>query len=150
MSCRRNWTRDRRGIYFKQAAYGVPVRMALLKFLFDRRESQSRRARRRKRSLQKPGEAGTAVSQSQLRDLKEAGSTQRRFELFAGGPGGALILGCAYCDHRFKVQLVGDVKSKRYCAYDIRSPARLTAGWKNNSWRSSIRSRKPKSSATSR
>jgi aspartate carbamoyltransferase catalytic subunit len=26
---------DRRGIYFKQAAYGVPVRMALLKFLFD-------------------------------------------------------------------------------------------------------------------
>ncbi len=30
--------KDRRGIYFKQAAYGVPVRMALLKFLFDRRE----------------------------------------------------------------------------------------------------------------
>jgi aspartate carbamoyltransferase catalytic subunit len=27
--------KDRRGIYFKQAAYGVPVRMALLKFLFD-------------------------------------------------------------------------------------------------------------------
>ena len=26
--------KDRRGIYFKQAAYGVPVRMALLKFLF--------------------------------------------------------------------------------------------------------------------
>ena len=25
--------KDRRGIYFKQAAYGVPVRMALLKFL---------------------------------------------------------------------------------------------------------------------
>ncbi len=25
--------KDRRGIYFKQAAYGVPVRMALLEFL---------------------------------------------------------------------------------------------------------------------
>jgi pyrimidine operon attenuation protein/uracil phosphoribosyltransferase len=26
---------------------------------------------------------------------------------------------CAYCDHRFKIELVGHVKSKRYCAYDI-------------------------------
>src|SRR5882724_5428288 len=34
--------KDRRGIYFKQAAYGVPVRMALLKFLFD--QSEERRA----------------------------------------------------------------------------------------------------------
>ena len=31
---------DRRGIYFKQAAYGVPVRMALLKFLLDHRETK--------------------------------------------------------------------------------------------------------------
>ena len=35
--------RDKRGIYFKQAAYGVPVRMALLKFLFDRAEKPGRR-----------------------------------------------------------------------------------------------------------
>ncbi|OGP54795.1 MAG: hypothetical protein A2X89_05540, partial [Deltaproteobacteria bacterium GWD2_55_8] len=27
--------KDRRGIYFKQAAYGVPMRMAILQFLFD-------------------------------------------------------------------------------------------------------------------
>src|SRR5207237_1471533 len=32
--------KDRRGIYFKQAAYGVPVRMALLKFLFDQGEAK--------------------------------------------------------------------------------------------------------------
>ena len=36
--------KDRRGIYFKQAAYGVPVRMALLEFLF-----RSDRARQRRR-----------------------------------------------------------------------------------------------------
>ena len=36
---------DRRGIYFKQAAYGVPVRMALLKFLFDQRVTQPRTKR---------------------------------------------------------------------------------------------------------
>ena len=32
--------KDRRGIYFKQAAYGVPVRMALLEFLFRRNLTQ--------------------------------------------------------------------------------------------------------------
>ncbi len=29
------------------------------------------------------------------------------------------MLRCSYCDHRFKVQLIGHAKSKRYCAYDI-------------------------------
>jgi pyrimidine operon attenuation protein/uracil phosphoribosyltransferase len=48
----------------------------------------------------------------------EPASTVRRFDLLTGGPGGALILGCTYCDHRFKAQLVGHIKSKRYCAYD--------------------------------
>ncbi len=33
--------KDRRGIYFKQAAYGVPVRMALLEFLFRRDRTQA-------------------------------------------------------------------------------------------------------------
>jgi pyrimidine operon attenuation protein/uracil phosphoribosyltransferase len=49
----------------------------------------------------------------------ETGSARRRYEILSGGPGGALILSCVYCDHRFKVQFVGDVKSKCYCAYDI-------------------------------
>ena len=35
--------KDRRGIYFKQAAYGVPVRMALLEFLFRRNRAQQPR-----------------------------------------------------------------------------------------------------------
>jgi pyrimidine operon attenuation protein/uracil phosphoribosyltransferase len=43
----------------------------------------------------------------------------RRYEILSGGPGGALILSCVYCDHRFKIQLVGHVKFRRYCAYDI-------------------------------
>ncbi len=40
MSCRRKLDKDRRGIYFKQAAYGVPVRMALLEFLFRSNRAQ--------------------------------------------------------------------------------------------------------------
>ena len=50
--------------------------------------------------------------------VKEPASTRRRFDLLFAGDGGTLILGCVYCDHRFKVQFVGHVKSKRYCAYD--------------------------------
>src|SRR5262249_27357519 len=46
-------------------------------------------------------------------------STRRRFDLLSGGAGGALLLGCIYCNHRFKVQFVGHATSKRYCAYDI-------------------------------
>jgi pyrimidine operon attenuation protein/uracil phosphoribosyltransferase len=48
--------------------------------------------------------------------------------MLAGGPGGALILRCFYCDHRLKVQLVGHVNSKRYCAYDIALAATIQ-GW---------------------
>ena len=51
--------------------------------------------------------------------VNEPGSTRLRFELLSEGPAGALILRCLYCDHRFKVQLVGQTTSKKYCAYDI-------------------------------
>ena len=57
--------KDKRGIYFKQAAYGVPIRMALLKFLFDRRETRA--ARKEKDHLvRKPGTTGTTVQKCQL------------------------------------------------------------------------------------
>jgi pyrimidine operon attenuation protein/uracil phosphoribosyltransferase len=51
--------------------------------------------------------------------LKEPISTQRRSEIYFADDIGALIVRCAYCDHRFKVELIGHVRSKRYCAYDI-------------------------------
>ena len=111
--------RDKRGIYFKQAAYGVPVRMALLKFLFDRAEDKAGPAVHKVFLYESPESLGPHCVNSNCVTVTEAGSTQRRFALLSGGPGGALILSCVYCDHRFKVQLVGHVKSKRYCAYDI-------------------------------
>jgi len=39
--------------------------------------------------------------------------------VLSSGPGAALILRCFYCDHRSKIELVGNVQTKRYCAYDI-------------------------------
>jgi len=110
--------KDRRGIYFKQAAYGVPVRMALLKFLFDRREAKATAAKKKAVAYESPEKLGPQCRNPNCVTLKEPASTQKRFELFSVGEIGTLILGCAYCDHRFKVQFVGNVKSKRYCSYD--------------------------------
>jgi pyrimidine operon attenuation protein / uracil phosphoribosyltransferase len=63
--------------------------------------------------------------------VNEPGSTRLRFELLSEGPAGALILRCLYCDHRFKVLLVGQTTSKKYCAYDI-GLADNIAGWLKN------------------
>jgi len=120
--------RDRRGIYFKQAAYGVPVRMALLKFLFDRRQAKAAAPNKKGAAYKSPEKFGPQCHNPNCVTLKEPVSTDKRFELFAVGESGTLILGCAYCDHRFKVQFVGDVKSKRYCSYD-HSLAGQIDGW---------------------
>ncbi len=111
--------KDWRGIYFKQAAYGVPIRMALLKFLFDQREPKRTSTKKSATGYQSPERLGPQCRNANCVTVMEPASTERKFDLLAGGPAGALILGCTYCDHRFKVQLVGHVKSKRYCGYDM-------------------------------
>jgi aspartate carbamoyltransferase catalytic subunit len=109
--------KDRRGIYFKQAAHGVPVRMALLKFLFDQLEKRIP-ARKNKSWYESPERLGPQCSNANCITVREPGSTRGRFDLLFSGPGRTLVLRCLYCDHRLKVQLVGHAKSKRYCAYD--------------------------------
>ncbi len=122
--------KDRRGIYFKQAAYGVPVRMALLKFLFDRRDSKPHAKKNQATIYESRESIGPQCHNANCVTLQEPVSTQKRFDLYAPGDAG-LVLACAYCDHRFKVQYIGNVKTKHYCAFD---PA-LAAGvgeWLNN------------------
>jgi aspartate carbamoyltransferase catalytic subunit len=111
--------KDRRGIYFKQAAYGVPVRMALLKFLFDHRQTRRVSAKRNAALYESPEPLGPQCRNPNCVTVMEPASAARKFDLLTGGPGGTLILACLYCDHRFKVQLVGHAVSKRYCAYDV-------------------------------
>jgi aspartate carbamoyltransferase catalytic subunit len=120
--------RDKRGIYFKQAAYGVPIRMALLKFLFDHAGEKIGKKPGEPIIYESPESLGPHCVNANCVTITEGGSTRRRFTLLSGGPGGALILACVYCDHRFKAQLVGHVKSKRYCTYDI-SLRRTVGDW---------------------
>jgi aspartate carbamoyltransferase catalytic subunit len=110
---------DRRGIYFKQAAYGVPVRMALLKFLFDALGGGTSRVTQTKPPLyESPEPIASQCSNPNCVTRTESASTHPRFELLFGGPGGGLIVRCCYCDHQFKVQYVGHTSSGRYCPYD--------------------------------
>ena len=118
--------KDRRGIYFKQAANGVPVRMALLKFLFDRRAEKRQRARMVTAPYRSPEPIGVQCRNANCVTVKEPLSSSRRFDIFPPGQANALILACAYCDHRFKVQIAGNVKSKRYYAYDTSLVATFT------------------------
>lgn len=112
--------KDRRGIYFKQAAYGVPVRMALLKFLFDSLGRTKSRAPQKKIALyESPEPSGPQCPNGNCVTRTELISTRPRFEILFTGPGGALILKCFYCDHQLKVQYMGHTKSRKYCPYDI-------------------------------
>jgi len=110
---------DRRGIYFKQAAFGVPVRMALLNFIFAQSEGKRAVVKQDSAWFESPEPLGPQCANPNCITATEPGSARRKFDFLAGGPGGALILRCRYCDHRFKVQLIGHVRSKRYCPYDI-------------------------------
>ena len=110
--------KDRRGIYFKQAAYGVPVRMALLKFLLDRRAAKHNASKDSTVLYQSPEPIAPQCRNPNCVTVREPISSSRRFEIVSPGQANALILACAHCDHRFKVQIVGNVKSKKYYAFD--------------------------------
>jgi len=111
--------RDRRGVYFKQAAYGVPVRMALLKFIFDHLDNKPKTTKKSVRWFESPEPLGPPCSNVNCITVTEPASAAKKFEVLLGGSGGALLLRCVFCDHRFRVQLIGHVKSRRYCAYDV-------------------------------
>ena len=112
--------KDRRGIYFKQAAYGVPVRMALLHFLFDRQGEQKPAGDKNGRAIfTNPESLGSLCPNVNCVTIKEPGSTIPRFEFPSDPFAGGLILRCLYCDHRFQARLIGHAVSKRYCSYDV-------------------------------
>lgn len=112
--------RDPRGIYFKQAAYGVPVRMALVKFLLDRAGTAKTLIPRKGFPLyESPEPVGPHCSNPACVTQKEPGSTRPGFEILFTGPLAGLIFRCLYCDHQLKLRYIGHAKSKRYCSYDL-------------------------------
>lgn len=110
--------KDRRGIYFKQAAYGVPVRMALLQFLLGSGAAKQPPARPDLPAYRSPERVGPQCRNPNCITIKEPVSTERRFEILTAVQANTLVLTCVYCDHRFKVQVAGNTRSKRYYLVD--------------------------------
>ena len=110
--------KDRRGIYFKQAAYGVPVRMALLEFLFDRNSKRPAAAKQLESPYRTAGNLPALCANANCVSRNEPVSTDARFLVFFSGPSGQLVLQCCYCESQVKAQFVGHTRSRRYCHYD--------------------------------
>ena len=108
--------RDPRSIYFQQAAYGVPVRMALIAFLLE----QGARGTDASRAL--PRQEGTIrigprCSNPNCITRREEVASERRFRLHREA-GGRAHLGCVYCDHESRIQVIGNRKSHHFHVYE--------------------------------
>lgn len=115
---------DPRSIYFKQAARGVPVRMALVALLLGAKECSVPEedvlsipgadypAYRRDRGVQCPNPACVSVQETETKYLRP------EFKIVSREP---LALRCVYCEHGFQPEYVattdwheGRVADKRY------------------------------------
>jgi pyrimidine operon attenuation protein/uracil phosphoribosyltransferase len=92
--------------------------MALLKFLFDRHAKNSKAPKTDAVSYRSPEPIGPQCRNPNCVTVKELVSSARRFQILPTGQANALILACAYCDHRFKVQIAGNLKTKKYLFFD--------------------------------
>jgi len=103
---------DPRGVYFKQAAYGVPVRMALVAALLelfptllsDKSESRYRMY---------AGHHGVHCINPRCvtRDAGESRYVEPKFWIVDEQP---LTLRCVYCDFEYQPQIVSRASSKKY------------------------------------
>ena len=94
------------------------VYMALLKFLFERHEKGTSTRRHQSVIYESPEAVGPQCRNANCVTLNEPVSTRRRFQILSPEEGGAWVVACLYCDHRNKVQYIGNAKSKRYSSFD--------------------------------
>jgi aspartate carbamoyltransferase catalytic subunit len=103
--------RDPRSVYFRQAAYGVPVRMALITFLLGQRAAPAR-------APAPVGgiRVGPRCGNPNCITRREEVASERRFRLHHEPAGRAHLL-CLYCDHETHIQVIGNRKSRHYSVY---------------------------------
>lgn len=110
---------DSRATYFEQAAYGVPVRMALMSFLLEKGNNQKERekahmiASRSSATGQHEYElyrskVGLKCSNKECASIHESRWVMPEFKIVATQP---LTLRCTYCDTEIQPQYVASTKS---------------------------------------
>jgi aspartate carbamoyltransferase catalytic subunit len=109
--------RDPRGVYFKQAGYGVPVRMALIaKVLGIVPFGISHAGKNRKRKVyQSGGELLCPNHRCITHNPAEQRYLSNRAVIQQGAPTG---LRCVYCDTSINIGFVGHVRTKTYVPCD--------------------------------
>jgi pyrimidine operon attenuation protein/uracil phosphoribosyltransferase len=107
--------RDPRSVYFRQAAYGVPVRMALVSFVLEARTVGA--AARPGRSEGEALPAGPNCANPNCISRREETLAERHFRL-RREPSGRAHLVCSYCDHEGRIQVMGNRKSRHFHVYE--------------------------------
>ncbi|MCH8005870.1 MAG: hypothetical protein IH888_06520 [Planctomycetes bacterium] len=104
---------DDRALYFKQASYGVPVRMALLAALLGLQEGVLAKSKPAGHYPLYTRRGGIACLNPfcVTRNEPEQNYLASKFWILEGD---ALTLRCLYCDHETTPQCVGRISTKRY------------------------------------
>jgi len=108
--------RDPRSLYFRQAASGVPVRMALIELVLSERGARGVAATpaRPERGAMR---IGPRCANPNCITRREEVQSERRFR-FHREAGGRAHLVCLYCDHETRIQVIGNRRSKHFHVYE--------------------------------
>jgi aspartate carbamoyltransferase catalytic subunit len=108
--------RDPRALYFRQAASGVPIRMALIEMVLAEHAGRGVSAlpARSERSAMR---IGPRCGNPNCITRREEVQSERRFR-FHREAGGRAHLVCLYCEHDTRIQVIGNRKSKHFHVYE--------------------------------
>lgn len=102
--------RDQRAIYFRQAALGVPIRMALLAFLLGEVRLEAVATKPQKRCHYTSRLGVRCANSCCVTNREEGRYVSPEFMILRDAPP---LLRCVYCDHELQPLLVGHATSKR-------------------------------------
>jgi aspartate carbamoyltransferase catalytic subunit len=119
--------RDPRGVYFKQAGYGVPVRMALIAKVLGVSPFRTHHARESVpgRIYASAGEALCPNPRCITNNPAERRHLVNKALVLKGKP---TMLRCLYCDTAIRVAFIGETKSRTYIAEPEAAEVRDLAG----------------------
>ena len=113
---------DRRAVYFEQAAYGVPIRMALISLLLGTQGQVAAPLRRRLRARRQHRVRSAAQRRASTASIRTASCTTRwkrstcATSSMSCSPATATRLRCVYCEREIDHFVVASKKNKWYAA----------------------------------